>query len=121
MLDVGIDQAGDLIGVKTIHLWFIKLLVPGNLVFGTGHLAILRDVKVVDGEQGKPRSNVRLGAMHEHERGCKLSLQFSRDHIHHLGRVDNRLEPQISWYLLFSEVGSWYMHHGFPVAFNQTI
>ena len=35
IIDVGVHQAGDAIGVETIRLWFMKLLIPG-VVYSKG-------------------------------------------------------------------------------------
>ncbi len=92
-----------------------------GLRFRTRGVAVLLVVEVAHGEERKPSSLVGAFSMGKHKGGRELAAILAGDHVHHPGRVFDRVIPKGAWHLFFSEVGTEHVDHYFPMGFDQPV
>ncbi len=71
-------------------------------MIGTRILAIFFVMKIAQREEWSPSADIVANSVNQHERQSKRVLEFSRNCVHHSGRMGDCVEPEVAWHLLFS-------------------
>ena len=78
-------------------------------------------VEVANQEKWNPRSLIMANTMNKQERRSNMSVDLTRNRIHHAGGVDDGIKPESSRHLLFGKIGACNVNHDPPMGFNKTI
>ncbi len=89
-----------------------------GLVLGAFEVAVFLVMEVAKREGWNSRVLVMANPMNEQEGTSNPSMNFTRNCIHHSGRVDNSIKPEGTRHLFLGKVGTSHMHHDLPMGFN---
>ncbi len=78
-------------------------------------------MEVANQEKSNPRSLIMVNTMNKQERRSNKSVDLTRNHIHHVGGVDDGIKPESLRHLLFGKIGTCHVNHDLPMGFNKTI
>ena len=89
-----------------------------GLVLGAFEVTVFLVMEVAKREEWNPRTLVMANPMNKQEERSNPPKNFTRNCIHHSGRVNNSIKPEGARHLLLCKVGTSHMHHDLPMGFN---